>query len=145
MAHTFLLSPGRWSAHGRSFDARYRQKRVRGEFEVCHQPLAWTLQGRLELMDSQQRLEFVCLVAPSDGGAAASWSLLHPEMGKLEGSFELAGRRMFSIFRSADGRHAGQVTLTQKDESAYMAEGELRRQGAIVCSWELTLRRHPAA
>ena len=94
-------------------------------------------------MDSKERLELACSVAPSNGGAAASWSWVHPILGKLDGACELAGRRMFSSFRSQDGRHAGQATFTQKTDRAYLAEGELRRQGAIVCSWELALRLAP--
>jgi hypothetical protein len=140
MRHAFLLRPEKWSLHGRFFDARYRLEAVRGELEVRHEPLAWTLQGRLELEDSKQSLELACSVAPSKGGRAASWSWVHPKLGGFEGSLELAGRRMFSSFRSADGLHAGQATFTQKDERAYLAEGELRRQGAIVCSWALALR-----
>jgi hypothetical protein len=143
MPHTFLLRPGQWSVHGRFFDARYRLEAVRGELEVRHEPLAWALDGRLELKESKQRLELACSVAPSKGGAAASWSWVHPALGKLEGGCELAGRRMFSTFRSPDGRQTGQITFTQKTERAYLAEGELRREGAIVCSWELTLRLLP--
>lgn len=145
MPHTFLLRPGQWSAHGRFFDARYRQKAVRGELQVRHEPWAWTLQGRLELEGPQNSLELDCFLAPSNGGAAASWSWFHPTLGKLEGAFELAGRRMFSSFRSLDGRLAGQATFTQKNERAYLAEGELRREDAILGSWELTLRALPPA
>ena len=141
MPHTFLLRPEQWSVHGRVFDARYRLEGVRGELKVRHEPLVWTIQGRLELEDSKQRLELAYSVAPSKGGAAASWSWVHPKLGKFEGAFELAGRRMFSSFRSADGRLAGQATFTQKNERFYLVEGELRRDSAIVCSWELTLRR----
>lgn len=145
MPHSFLLRPGRWSVHGRFFDARYRLAAVRGELQVLHASMAWTLQGRLELAEPHKSLELDCAVAPSDGGAAASWSWFHPELGKLEGAFELAGRRMFSSFRSLDGKLAGQATFTQKEERAYLAEGELRRQGAILGSWELTLRGRPPA
>lgn len=143
MAHTFLLRPERWAAYGRVFDARYRLEGAKGELEVRHEPLVWTVQGWLELEDSKQRLDLACSVAPSKGGSAASWFWVHPRLGKFEGSFELGGRRMFSSFRCADGEHAGQVTLTQKDERAYIAEGELRRGGVIVCSWELSLRCSP--
>jgi hypothetical protein len=139
MPHTFLLRPGQWKVHGRFFDARYRLETARGELQVRHEPLAWTIDGWLE--DSKQRLKLACSVSPSNGGAAASWSWVHPELGKFEGTLELAGRRMFSSFRSADGRHAGQATFTQKNERAYLAEGELRRQDAIVCSWELAMRQ----
>ena len=144
MPHTFLLRPGPWAVHGKFFDARYRLQGVRGGLQVRHEPQIWTIQGGLELADSKQRLDLACSVAPSDGGAAASWLWAHPQLGRFEGSFELAGRRMFSTFHSADGRHAGQATFTQKDARAYLAEGELRRGGAIVCSWELTLRAHAA-
>ncbi|MBI5240401.1 MAG: hypothetical protein HY926_08000 [Elusimicrobia bacterium] len=140
MAHTFLLRPERWSAHGRFFDARYRQEGMRGELQIRHDPLVWVVQGWVELEDSKQRLELTCSVAPSKGGTAASWFCVHPRLGKLEGALELGGRRMFSSVRGADGRHAGQVTFTQKDERAYLCEGELRREGAIVGSWELALR-----
>ncbi|MCX5797530.1 MAG: hypothetical protein NTY77_18730 [Elusimicrobia bacterium] len=144
MAHTFLLRPGSWAIHGRFFDARYRLEGVRGELRVRHEPLAWSIEGRLEFADSKQGLELACSVAPSKGGSAASWSWVHPKLGRFDGAFELAGRRMFSSFRSWDGRHAGQVTLTQKGERAYLVEGELRCQGAILGSWELALRRHAA-
>ena len=140
MTHTFLLRPDQWSVYGRFFDARYRLEGVRGELQVRHEPMVWTITGWLELEDSKQRLDLACSVAPSKGGSAASWFWVHPKLGKFEGSFELGGRRMFSTFRSVDGLHAGQVTFTQKDERAYTAEGELRREGAIVCSWELALR-----
>ncbi len=145
MAHTFLLRPGRWAAYGRFFDARYRQEGLNGELEVRHDPLVWVVQGRFDLSDSKARLELSCSVAPSKGGAAASWFCVHPRLGKFEGSLELGGRRMFSSYRGADGLHAGQVTFTQKDERAYLLEGELRREGAIVGSWELALRSGPAA
>jgi hypothetical protein len=141
MPHTFLLRPGQWSVHGRFFDARYRLTGAHGELQVRHEPLAWIIQGRLELEDGGKSLELDCSVAPSDGGAAASWSWLHPRLGKLEGAFELAGRRMFSTFRGRDGTHSGQATFTQKNDDSYLAEGELRRERSIVCSWELTLRR----
>jgi len=144
MPHTFLLRPAPWSVYGRFFDARYRLEGVRGELQVRHDPLIWSIQGRLELEDSKQRLELAASVAPSQGGSAASWFWVHPRLGKFEGAFELGGRRMFSTFRSADGLHAGQVTFTQMDERAYLAEGELRREGAIVCSWALALRRSNA-
>jgi hypothetical protein len=141
MRHSFLWRPEQWSVHGRFFDARYRQVGVLGELTVSHELLVWMVQGRLELESSKTSLELACTVAPSNGGAAANWSWLHPGLGRLEGSLEIAGRRMFSTFRSADGRHAGQATFTQKNERAYLAEGELRRDDAIVCSWELALRR----
>lgn len=142
MRHTFLLRPGRWAARGRFFDARYRLQGLRGELEVRHEPLAWTVRGWLELEDSKQRLELDCAVAPSQGGAAATWRWDHPGLGRLEGSLDLAGRRMFSSFRSPDGRHTGQATFTQKGEG-YLAEGELRREGVILGSWELDLRGLP--
>ncbi len=143
MAHTFLLRPGRWTVYGRFFDARYRQEGARGSLEVRHDPLVWTIQTWLELEDTGRRIELSCSVAPSKGGAAANWFCVHPRLGKFEGALELGGRRMFSSFRGVDGLHAGQSTFTQKDERAYLSEGELRREGAIVCSWELALRTGP--
>ncbi len=140
MTHTFLLRPGSWSAQGRYFDARYRLQTVRGELVVRHEPLHWFVAGALELAESGQRLNLACMVAPSNGGAAATWSCALPGLGDLEGSWELAGRRMFSSYRSRDGAHAGQATFTRQGETAYLAEGELRRADAIVCSWALTLR-----
>ena len=141
MTHTFLLQPGRWSAQGRCFDARYRTQAVRGELQVRHGVLAWDVQGWVGLVDKASRLELDCAVAPSKGGAAARWRWRHPALGEFEGSWELAGRRMFSSFGSRDDRHGGQATFTRKDEKTYLSEGELRCRGAIVCSWELTLRR----
>ena len=140
MIHSFLLRPGAWSAQGRYFDARYRLQSVRGDLVVRHEPLHWFLQGALELAESGKRIDLACTVAPSKGGASATWSCALPGLGELEGSWELAGRRMFSSYRSRDGAHAGQATFTRQGDTVYLVEGELRRGNDIVCSWEIRLR-----
>ena len=140
MTHTFLLRPGSWSVQGRYFDARYRLQSVRGDLVVRHEPLHWFVAGALGLAESGKRLDLACTVAPSNGGAAASWSCALPGLGELEGSWELAGRRMFSSYRSRDGAHAGQATFTRQGDTVYLVEGELRRGNDIVCSWEIRLR-----
>lgn len=105
-----------------------------------HEALQWALRGSFEIGDLSPRLEATCAVAPFRGGTAARWSLSHPAWGALEGTFDFAGRRIFSGFRSADGSRSGVQTLTQKDGRAYLAEGELRRGRVVAWSWALALR-----
>ncbi|MFA6003008.1 MAG: hypothetical protein WC881_02970 [Elusimicrobiota bacterium] len=140
MKHSFLLRPGRWLAQGRIFDAEHQPQAAQGEAVVEHGPAAWTIHNWLESADGR-RLDNHYTVEAYAGGKAARWRAHDPALGKLKGTFEFAGRRIFAVFDAPAQGYSGSGTITQLGERSYHAQGELRRGGRVAASWDLALTR----
>ena len=138
MRHTFLLQPARWGAVGRLFDSLHRPAEALGELRVSHEPLRWLLD--MELAAGGTRWSARRTLSPFAGATAARWNCEHRDLGVLDGSFEFAGKRIFSVFASADGLLRGRETFTRRGERIYAAEGELLRNRRTLSSWDIVLR-----
>ncbi|MDD5658104.1 MAG: hypothetical protein PHF00_12710 [Elusimicrobia bacterium] len=138
MRHAFLLRPALWSVAGRVFDSRNQPAEARGRIRIVHEPLEWRLDLELEAGGRSWRVPL--RLAPFAGGTAARWRCEPPAPGRLEGSFEFAGKRIFSRFGSAHGSLGGRQTLTWRRDGSYAAEGELLRGGQPLAAWDLVLR-----
>jgi hypothetical protein len=148
MTHTFLYEPGVWTASGTFWRGDGEPMEAQGRTEITHRDDCWLLSGTLKVLGSPP-VEFVnayCIEPP--GGrhhASMKWSSENATLGKLQGTFSTIGSCILCVYRCQDSGYHGAEHLEQLDSNTYRSAGLLLLEDRGLSSWQMTLRRPPAA
>ena len=142
MGHTFLFEEGRWKAEGFFRDAEGLTVTVRGETRISHGENHWIMDGFMEIEgEVPRRIENRYVIEPFNGRDITSWSSENPALGTLVGTFTVVGDSILSHFTCDDVACTGMEYLRFIDGDVYINRGTLLREGNLVSSWSVTLRR----
>ncbi len=142
MGHTFLFEEGRWKAEGFFRDARGHTVLVRGETRIFHSGDRWIMEGFMEIEDEvPRRIENRYVVEPFDGRDITPWMSENPALGTLRGTFTVVGDSILSCYGDVSGEYGGMEYLRFIDWDSYINRGALLKEGELVSSWSVTLRR----
>jgi hypothetical protein len=148
MTHTFLYEPGVWTASGTFWRGDGEPMEAQGRTEITHRDDCWLLSGTLKVLGSPP-VEFVnayCIEPP--GGRHYSnmkWTSENATLGKLQGTFSTIGSCILCVYRCQDSGYHGAEHLEQLDSNTYRSAGLLLLEDRGLSSWQMTLRRPPAA
>jgi hypothetical protein len=143
MAHTFLLEAGLWMATGSFTDAAGRSMPVEGQSEIVHRGGVWVVDGVMRLLgpspvEYKNRYEVVPFAS---GSTTTTWTAASAAIGTLDGRFVVVADVIFSTYRSDDGSLSGAEVLIQMRDTRYLVRGSLVKDGALLSSWAMELRR----
>ncbi|MGC9373175.1 MAG: hypothetical protein ACP5DY_07615 [Thermovirgaceae bacterium] len=142
MGHTFLFEEGRWKAEGFFRDARGHTVLATAETCILHSWDRWVMEGFIEIEgEVPRRIENRYLVEPFDGRDITSWTSENPALGTLRGTFTIVGDSILSCYSDASGEYGGMEYLRFIDGDSYINRGALLKEGELVSSWSVTLRR----
>lgn len=142
--HTFLFREGRWLAEGSFRTADGSRVRAHGETTVRHRTEAWINEGRLVLESpgGPGMIENFYRIQPfTEEEGFTTWTSQNPALGRLEGSFSVAGDTILSRYVSQDGGARGVEALRRLGPNLYEARGTLDVDGELASAWAMTLRR----
>ena len=142
MRHTYIYSPGRWSASG-TYIIGGRRITMTSQTEITHDPGMWRLNENMVLLDGSgtvfsNRYE---ITPPSTEIAAVSWTSFNSVFGPLRGTFTVDGETITSSYASENGESVGTEIVTRINDNEYRAEGTLRVRGEVAGTWTENLRR----
>jgi hypothetical protein len=145
MMHTFLFEPGVWTSKGTFWRADGEPLETQGRTEIAHHPECWLLTGTMKVLGSPP-VEFVkaySISPPGRDGTCMKWTSEDATLGKLSGTYSVAGTSILCVYScSASGYH-GAEHLGQVDTNQYQAAGILLLNERRLSSWQMTLTRDP--
>jgi hypothetical protein len=147
MAHTFLFVPAVWSVTGTVWRADGQALEAVGRTEIAHREECWLLSGTLKVLGAPP-VEFVhayWIEPPAPGGNQMKWTFENATYGKLRGLYVVIGSSILSVFGCDASGYHGTEHLGQIDADNYRTAGLLLLHDRVVYSWELALKRPPAA
>jgi hypothetical protein len=145
MMHTFLFEPGVWTSRGTFWRADGEPLEAQGRTEIAHHPECWLLAGTMKVLGSPP-VEFVkaySISPPGRDGTCMKWTSDDATLGKLSGTYSVAGTSILCVYScSASGYH-GAEHLGQVDTNRYQAAGILLLNERRLSSWQMVLTRDP--
>jgi hypothetical protein len=145
MMHTFLFEPGVWTSRGTFWRADGEPLEAQGRTEIAHHPECWLLAGTMKVLGSPP-VEFVkgySISPPGRDGTCMKWTSEDATLGKLSGTYSVAGTSILCVYScSASGYH-GAEHLGQVDTNRYEAAGILLLNERRLSSWQMVLSRDP--
>jgi hypothetical protein len=145
MMHTFLFEPGVWTSRGTFWRADGEPLEAQGRTEIAHHPECWLLAGTMKVLGSPP-VEFVkaySISPPGRDGTCMKWTSDDATLGKLSGTYSVAGTSILCVYScSASGYH-GAEHLGQVDTNRYQAAGILLLNERRLSSWQMALTRDP--
>ena len=147
MSHTYLFQPALWTGNGTFWCADGQPLPAECRTEVAHRAECWLLSGTLKVLGSPP-VEFVNayqIQPPGRDGVALKWSSESAALGKLHGTFSVIGTAIVSVFRCESTGYHGADHLRRIDDDSYESTGMLLLEDRRLSSWQLLLRRAPAA
>lgn len=145
MMHTFLFEPGVWTSRGTFWRADGEPLEAQGRTEIAHHPECWLLAGTMKVLGSPP-VEFVqaySISPPGRDGTCMKWTSEDATLGKLSGTYSVAGTSILCVYScSASGYH-GAEHLGQVDTNRYQAAGILLLNERRLSSWQMVLTRDP--
>jgi hypothetical protein len=148
MTHTFLYEPGVWTASGTFWRGDGEPMEAQGRTEITHRDDCWLLSGTLKVLGSPP-VEFVNAYRIEPPGvrhhASMKWTSENATLGKLQGTFSTIGSCILCVYRCQDSGYHGAEHLEQLDSNTYRSAGLLLLEERGLSSWQMTLRRPPAA
>lgn len=146
MTHTYLLEPGIWSGRGTFWREDGEPLRAECRTVVTHQNLCWLVAGSLKVLGSPP-VEFrnaYSIELPAKKGGCLRWSSENATLGKLQGTFSVLERCMFSVYTCMATGYHGAEHYEQIDAGHYQASGVLLLETRRLSSWEVLLTREAA-
>lgn len=143
MSHTYLFQPAVWTGTGTFWCADGQPLPAEGRTEVAHRVECWLLSGTLKVMGSPP-VEFVNayqIEPPAREGADLKWSSENATLGRLQGTFSVAGNSIISVYRCEAAGYHGAEYYRRIDDDSYESTGVLLLEERRLSSWQVLLRR----
>lgn len=141
--HTYLLTPGKWTALGLFWDESGAESKARGETVISHSDDFWFLRGGVEVLsDPPVSLSHQYEITPFIENFPSTVWVTHDEsIGKMSGVFTIVQDAILSNFNSEDNQYAGFEFFIRADKDTYRNEGAFYRGRRRLSSWAVTLKR----
>ncbi len=139
--HTYLFTPGKWSAFGAYWDEAGTEAAARGETTISHADDFWFLQGVVDVaagppVSFAHQYEITPFM---DNFPSTVWVTHNESIGKMGGVFTVVQESILSNFNSEDNQYSGFEVFVRIDKNTYRNEGVFFKGRRRLSSWATLL------
>ncbi len=139
--HTYFYATLDWRARGTYYNPDGSEDPLYGQVSIRKMSEEWSLTGFLEVRKKNPvRYTNDYKIYPSTDKTTLSWTSYNPTFGTLNGTYEIVGESIISLYQSEDGVYSGTEVLTWKDDFTYYNVGVAFCNGKKMSSWTATLK-----